>query len=277
MFVYICYIALQTYIVKIISIINKKGGCTKTTTCIHMAAYLARRGSKVLVIDFESQRNLSTGYGIPEDYPYTVFDILNGKEGLRLVNKKRNLYILAGSDLIDTKLFAMDILKKRLVVLEKLFREQNGITFDYCLIDCSPSDLKNKYDEKGKLLPKLNQIALCASNSFLVPLVHEEYSVVGLEKFMYDAAQFKKEFNPGLKVAGVFFNRVEVNTRNFKKYYADVQEDVPEEYFIKTFVRKDARIGDAVKAGESIFEVAPKSRAAKDFSKLCREMLNNIN
>lgn len=262
---------------KIISVINKKGGCTKTTTCIHMAAYLARRGHKVLVIDFESQRNLSTGYGIAEDYPYTVFDMLNGKEGLRLVNKKGNLYILAGSDLIDTKLFEMDILKKRLTVLEKMFREQNGIAFDYCIIDCSPSDLKNKYGEDGKLLPKLNQIALRASDSFLIPLVHEKYSVVGLEKFMYDAAQFKKEFNPELKVAGVFFNRVEKNTRDFKKYYADVQEAVPDNYFIKTYVRKDVRIGNAVDAGESIFEVAPKSRAAKDFSKLCREMLKNIN
>lgn len=242
-----------------------------------MAAYLAKKGHKVLVIDFEPQRNLSTGYGIPEDYPYTVFDMLNGKSGVRLKNKKRNLYILAGSDKIDTVLFPLDLLKKRIAVLEKMFKEEHGITFDYCLIDCSPSDLKKKYDPQGNLLPKLNQIALYASDSFVVPLVAEKFAVDGLAKFMYDAADFKKEFNPHLTVGGVFFNVVEERTRRFKKYYQEVQEAVPETYFVKAYVRKDVRIGDATEEGESIFEVAPKSRAAQDFSKLCREMLKKIN
>ncbi|MEO2050235.1 MAG: ParA family protein [Allomuricauda sp.] len=261
---------------KVISVINKKGGCTKTTTCIHMAAYLAKRGNKILLIDFEAQRNLSIGYGIPEDYPYTVFDMLNGKAGLRLKNKKRNLYILAGSDMIDTEVYPLDILKKRLEVLEKMFKKEHDITFDYAIIDCSPSDLKNKY-AKGKLQPKLNQIALYASDAFIVPLVHEKYAVDGLANFMYDAAAFKKEFNPSLKVGGVFFNIVEENTRRFKKYYQEVQDSVPDDYFLKTFVRKDVQIADATDEGESIFEVAPKSRSAKDYSKLCREILNKIN
>ncbi|MEO0902757.1 MAG: ParA family protein, partial [Bacteroidota bacterium] len=220
--------------------------------------------------------NLSTGYGIPEDYPYTVFNMLKGESGLRLVNKKRNLYILAGSEYIDTKVFPMEILKTRLNQLEKMFKEETGIAFDYCLVDCSPSDIKIKTDEKGKVIPKLNQIALYASDSFLVPLVHEEYAVTGLERFMRDAAQFKNEYNPKLKVAGVFFNRVEKHTLDFKKYYKQVKEEVPSEYFLETYVRKDARIGIAIISGESIFEIAPKSRAAKDFSQLCREMLKKV-
>ncbi len=260
---------------KVISVINKKGGCTKTTTCIHMAAYLAKRGKKVLLIDFEAQRNLSIGYGIPDDYPYTVFDMLKGKPGLRLKNKKSNLYILAGSDLIDTEVYPLEVLKKRLATLEKMFKNEYSIRFDYAIIDCSPSDLKNKY-AGGKLQPKLNQIALYASDAFIIPLVHEKFAVDGLANFMGDALSFKKEFNPSLKVGGVFFNIVEVNTRRFKRYYDEVMEGVPEKYFIKTFVRKDAKIADATEEGDSIFEVAPKSRSAKDYSKLVREILTKI-
>jgi chromosome partitioning protein len=242
-----------------------------------MAAYLSNKGFKVLVIDFDSQHNLSTGYKIPEDFPYTVFDLLNGEGELQLSHKKENMWILAGSDQIDTKIFEIDLLKNRLEQLEKHFREYEEIPFDFVLIDCSPSDLKNKYNDKGKLVPKLNQIALYASNSFLVPLVHEEYAVKGLEKFMNDAGNFKEEHNLSYQVAGVFFNKVEVNTKNFKEYYKYLREEIPEEWFIETFIRKDSKIGVAVATGKDIWEIDSDCRAAEGFTNLCEEVLTNIN
>ncbi len=242
-----------------------------------MAAYLAKRGNKILLIDFEAQRNLSIGYGIPEDYPYTVFDMLNGDAGIRLKNKKTNLYILPGSEMIDTKVYSLDVLKNRMAALYHFFKEEFKIVFDYAIIDCSPSDLKNKYDGKGKLQPKLNQLALYASDAFIIPLVHEKFAVDGFSNFIADAISFKAEFNPSLTMGGVFFNKVEENTRRFKKYYEIVKESIPEEYFIKSYVRKDVLISDAADEGKSIFELAPNSRSAKDYSKLCRELLTKIN
>lgn len=262
---------------KVISIINKKGGCSKTTTAIHMGGYLSNKGHKVLLIDFDSQRNLSTGYGIKEDFPYTVFDLLNGEGIVKLTRKKENLWILAGSELIETKIFELNLLKDRLEQLEKHFREHENIPFDFVLIDCSPSDIKNRYGSNGKLLPKPNQVALYASDSFLVPLLHEEYAVKGLKNFMADAVNFKEDNNLNFKVAGVFFNKVEVNTRNFKEYYKYLQGEVPEDWFIKSFIRKDSKIGLAVAAGKDIWEIDDKCRAAEGFTNLCEEVLTNIN
>lgn len=262
---------------KVISIINHKGGVTKSTTCIHLAAYLAKRGYKVLIVDFDPQRNLSEGYGIPEDYPYTVLDMLNGKSGVRLKNKKGGLYILAGDKMLDTVLFPLEILKSRLDTLDKMFSKEHGIDFDYCVVDCSPSDIKEKFYPDGKLLPKLNQIALFASNMFVVPLLHKKFAVDGLANFMYDASNFKEKYNPDLKVGGVFFNVVTERARSFKKYYKEVKDAVPPDFFLNSYVRKDVRIEDATDVGKSIFEVDPNSRAAKDYSKLTRELLKKLN
>jgi cellulose biosynthesis protein BcsQ len=101
--------------------------------------------------------------------------------------------------------------------------------------------------------------------------------VDGFSNFIADAISFKAEFNPSLTMGGVFFNKVEENTRRFKKYYEIVKESIPEEYFIKSYVRKDVLISDAADEGKSIFELAPNSRSAKDYSKLCRELLTKIN
>lgn len=262
---------------KIISIINKKGGVAKTTTTIHLSAYLAKKGYKVLVIDFDPQCNLTSGYKVESNYPYNIYDLLEGKEGLRFKNKLKNLYILAGSENLDTKVYPVDLLKNRLYILYKMVKTQLNIDFDYIIIDCSPSDLRKKKDSKGALIPKLNQLALTASDYFIVPLVADDFSVEGLNNFIFDAIEFKKEFNPNLKVGGVFFNRALVHKVKFKNFYKQVQNSIPEKYFIKTFIREDVSIANAVEAGQSIFQTAPKSRAAQDYKKLCNELLKTIN
>ena len=262
---------------KKIAIINNKGGVTKTSTSIHLAAYLARKRKKVLVVDFDSQRNLSKGFGVPKDYPYTVFDMMQGKSGLRLNQKKKNLFILAGSRLLDTVQFKMDLLRNRLETLEEIFENEHDLKFDYCIIDCSPSDIKEKFDDKGKLLPKPNQIALYASDMFIIPLVAEEYAIDGLQGFINDASDFKNKYHKDLKIGGVFFNIVEQRSRYYKKYSKELKEMIPDEYYINAFVPKDVRIKDAALKGESIFDIDSECRAAKGYKMLCNEILKKLN
>jgi len=265
---------------KTIAVVVNKGGVTKTSTVIHLSAYLAKRGKKVLVVDFDPQRNTSGGFGVPDDHPYTVLDMLLGKSNVRLRNKKKNLYSLAGSRELDTLQYDLNILKERLKVLSQVFEQEHNIKFDYCIIDCSPSDIKDKYDRrsgKAKFLPKLNQIALYASDIFVMPMLHEQFAMDGLNGFVNDVIEFRKKHHNELKVGGVFFNIVDTRTRNFKKYYAQLKKDVPKEYFLDTYVRKDVRISDAAQAGESIFDVDPNCRAADDYRKLCNTLLKKLN
>ena len=117
---------------KVISVLTQKGGVDKTTTTIHLAAGFAKKGSKVLVIDFDSQKNQSLGYKLDDDNPYTVVDFLEQKEGLEFTQKgeHNNIYVLAGSEQLESYRLGRYALRESLELLEDFF--------DYVLIDCPP-------------------------------------------------------------------------------------------------------------------------------------------
>ena len=79
---------------KVISVLTQKGGVGKTTTTIHLAASFAKKGSKVLVIDFDSQKNLSLGYKLDEDFPYTVVDFLEQNENCSMVFNQYSVCVI---------------------------------------------------------------------------------------------------------------------------------------------------------------------------------------
>lgn len=267
---------------KVIVNANKKGGVAKTTSSIHFSAWLAmNKNKKVLVIDFDPQCSLSDGYGIDyENYPYTAHDLMEGRSGLRFKNKIKNHYILVGSPLLDTVQYQdIYVLKNRIGALCEMSRKQLEIDFDFVIIDISPADLLNKHVLiKGKeiFLPKLNQIALAAADYVTIPLITDRFSVKGLQGFIKDVINIKKEFNPSLDIAGVFFNKVNVIENDFKRFYKNVEKGIPKKYFIENFIRKDSSISKAVDEGENIFKVAPNSRAAKDYMQVCNEIYKNI-
>ena len=275
------HIAEQIQIMVVISLVNNKGGIAKTTTSIHLSAFLALLGYKVLVIDFDPQRNLSLGYKIAEDYPYTVLNLLKGESGFRVTQKLENLFVLAGSYFLDTETFEIGLLKKRLEQINKRALSNEQKPYDFVVVDCAPQPMKKKYyldkSQKEIHIPKLNEIAVSASDYAMIPLDSEEFSINGLTNFIKDTISIREEFNPKMKIAGVFFTRVMSNENNFKFYYEDVRKSIPGKYFFETFIRKDVNIEKSKKLGKSIFEISPKSNASLDYKKLCEELLLKIN
>lgn len=261
---------------KVLSIINQKGGVGKTTISIHLGAKLAVLGYKVLCVDFDPQTDLSHGFKIEEDYPYTVFDFLNGIGDFQLKQKADNLYIMAGSLNLDSKRYDRNLLKDRLQQLnDALIQQKKG--FDFVVVDCQPQPLVDKKDEKNNPIPTLNEIALIASNYIIVPLGVDEYSIKGLDNFIPGILRIKKNYNSSLTIAGIFFNMVLTNEKDFRKFYKLLENSAAKEFFLEDFIRKDVKIKEAVGEGKTIFQLAPKSRAAKDFEKVCNQILININ
>ena len=247
---------------KVISVITEKGGVGKTTTVIHLGAALSEMGTRVLLIDFDSQRNLSDGYKIPEDYSYTIKNFLDGDGDFRVTQKKENLFILCGDRNIEKEKYKRYIIKERLELLNSM------MNFDFVLIDCPPRPLN------GDLI--LGELALSSSDYVISPIWAEEYSIKGINKLFPSIQRIIDEYNGNLDFLGFFFNMVKVNSRNFKEYSIKAKEQAGE-FVLDTYIREDVKVEYAKKLGKTVFQIAPKSRVAEDFKQLAKELLSKIN
>lgn len=246
---------------KVISVITEKGGVGKTTTSIHLGAALSEVGKKVLIIDFDSQRNLSIGYKIKKDFPYTVKNFLEKTGEFRLTQKGENLFILAGDRKVEENQYKRNDLKQMIDILSP------KMNLDYILIDCPPRPLSGKIG--------LGEIALCSSDYVLSPIEAEEYSIEGINELLPSVKRIIDNYNPSLQFLGFFFNKVLTNTRNFREY-SELAKQQAGQYFLETFIRQDVNVENAKKEGKTIFQVAPSSRASEDYNSLVKEILTKI-
>ena len=150
---------------KIISIINQKGGVGKTTTVINLAAGLSMRGKKVLVIDLDPQGNATTGLGLPNtvNSELTIYSVLNGNKKITEViqaTKVRNLNLITSNvDLSGLEVETAGDSRRAFKLKDELgsILNDSRASFDYILIDCPPS------------LSLLTIMALVASDELVVP------------------------------------------------------------------------------------------------------------
>jgi len=160
---------------KIISIINQKGGVGKTTTVINLASALTQQGKKILVIDLDPQGNATTGLGLSnlERSDETIYGILNGTKSISKVIKKTNFdnldVITSNVDLSGLEVETAGDSDRAFILKVKLsaFLNNSEGSYDYIFIDCPPS------------LSLLTVMALVCSNSLLVPLQTEFFALEG--------------------------------------------------------------------------------------------------
>ncbi|WP_312172201.1 ParA family protein [Chryseobacterium sp.] len=246
---------------KIISIITEKGGVGKTTTSIHLGASFAELGLKVLLVDFDEQRNLSKGYKIEKSFPYNVKNFLDKTGQFRLTQKMESLFILSGSREIAADDYERTQLRERLNYLNERF------PIDIVIIDCPPSPLSGKM--------KLGEIALSSSDYVISPIEAEEYSIDGINELLPEILRIKKNYNSSLNFLGFFFNKVNTWSKRYKKY-SPLAHQEGKGYFLNTIVRIDESVETAKSEGKTVFQVAPKSRASEDYKSLAEEINTKI-
>lgn len=247
---------------KILSIITQKGGVGKTTSAIHIAGALDSLNYKVLLIDFDTQKNLSLGYDIPSNFEYTVEDfLLTDKVPIFSIRgKNNNISIISGSSNLKEKKLKNSSLKKVISNLKE--------NFDFVIIDCPPKPINEELS--------LGEIAVFASDFVISPIRTDKYSIAGIGALISSINALKT--NDGIKVnfLGFFFNEVEENTNHFTGFYALLKDSPAGKFLFKNFIRKDVNVKNAMDKGKTVFEIKPDGRASRDFKKLTDEMLSKI-
>ncbi|MGL4855253.1 MAG: ParA family protein [Lentisphaeria bacterium] len=250
---------------EIVAFTMRKGGVGKTTAAVNIADGLAQRGKKVLMIDLDSQRSMTTAVRSYKSFEGpSIYGALTGQCSLKdcTYQLKENLYIAPSSpemkyvdNALSNHIGAEFTLKN---LLRKKDAEFVGL-FDYIFIDCPPTagiEMRN---------------VLVAADSLILGCLPDAFSLSSLIDSVSMVNQLTEDFiNENLKIRAIFINQF--NQTNLCKNVTSVIEETYAGLLCKTMVRKNIAIAEAQGQGSTIFDYDKSSNGAKDFALLTEEI-----
>ena len=247
---------------RVISIANQKGGVGKTTTSINISTILAKKGKKVLLIDADPQGNATSGIGIEKKTDKSIYDVIIEEtkiEEVVLETQIKNLKICPSNiNLAGAEVELVSMMSREYRLKERIEEEKEN--YDYIIIDCPPS------------LGLITLNAFTASDSVLIPVQCEYYALEGLEQLMNTVNLVKKHLNKELELEGAVLTMYDARTNLSNQVVKEVKNYFEEKVY-KTVIPRNVRLSEAPSFGMPITIYDPKSKGAKCYEKLAREIV----
>ena len=251
---------------KTIPVINNKGGVGKTTTAVNVAAGLADRGRRVLLVDLDSQGSASVSLGVDQsDLTPSSADVLFDEVGMREAIRSTHLEdvdLLTGSlDLANADIR----LKQQSNGHDRLRRVLSAVENEYqsIIIDCAPST------------SILSVNALVAADAFIVPVAPSYLALEGVVSLGETVRRVRQGIGEAAPILGVLLTMVDREQDGVESTIDQLRNHYGGKVFDRE-IRQDPKLEEAPSRGQDIFRYAPNSVGAADYGHLIDEIEDRL-
>jgi chromosome partitioning protein len=250
---------------KIIALVNQKGGVGKTTTSVNLAAYLARYGKKVLLVDIDPQGNASSGLGVRlKDSEEHIYHALVQPDKFPKIIRNTSvdsLHIAPASSSLAGAAIELVSVPQREYRLRQLLEEAK-LRYDYIIIDSPPS------------LGLLTINGLVAADEVLIPVQAEYYALEGLGQLLKTISLVQSHLHRDLLILGAVITMYDKRNKLSQAVMNELYQYFPNRIF-RSVIPRSVRLAEAPSHGLPIMLYDYSSRGGRAYEKLAQEVLNN--